>query len=105
MAGLKAEIITFKVDATLAEAMRGIDNRSEFIREAVLMALDHTCPLCRGAGVITPKQKEHWLEFLRDHRIEECKDCHEYRLRCDASSQTWPDNDHHARNITPTRIF
>ena len=96
MAGPKAEIITFKVDAALAEAMRGIENRSEFIREAVLTALDHACPLCRGTGVITPKQKEHWLEFLRDHSIEECKDCHEYRLRCDATSEIWHVGDDHA---------
>ena len=46
----KTDIITFKVDATLLEALRGIENRSEFIRSAILSALDNVCPLCRGTG-------------------------------------------------------
>lgn len=80
----KADIITFKVDANLAEAMRGIENRSEFIRNAILAALDNACPLCRGTGVLTLPQKEHWSEFSRTHRLMECDNCHELHLRCEA---------------------
>ncbi|HOZ45706.1 MAG TPA: ribbon-helix-helix domain-containing protein [Candidatus Hydrogenedentes bacterium] len=80
----KPEIITFKVDNELSEAMRGIPNRSQFIRSAVLAALDNTCPLCRGVGVLTPKQREHWNEFARTHSVTECAECHEYYLQCSA---------------------
>ena len=50
----KHDIITFKVDETLRELMNGIENRSEFIRSAILTALDSACPLCKGTGVLTP---------------------------------------------------
>ena len=52
MSNSKDEIITFKVDHDLSEALRGIENRSRFIRNALLAALDSTCPLCKGLGVL-----------------------------------------------------
>jgi len=79
----KTEIITFKADDTLLEAMKGVPNRSEFIRAAVLQALDSSCPLCKGTGILNPDQKEHWEKFASDHSIEECTDCHELYLVCD----------------------
>jgi len=62
MAKHKDEIVTFKADRSLLEAMRGIPNRSAFIRQAILAALDSACPLCRGTGVLTPDQRRHWAE-------------------------------------------
>ena len=82
MSRKKPEIVTFKVDADLLEAMRGIPNRSEFIRSALLAALGGACPLCRGTGTLTPKQKEHWDTFARDHQVTECDQCHELRVVC-----------------------
>ena len=35
----KQEIITFKVDEALRRALQGVQNRSEFIRAAILAAL------------------------------------------------------------------
>ena len=81
----KSEIITFKVDESLMEALRTIPNRSDFIRNAVLAALDATCPLCRGTGILSPRQQEHWNKFARDHEIAECADCHELHLVCSRS--------------------
>lgn len=78
----KSEIVTFKADETLLEALQGVPNRSEFIRSAILAALDSACPLCRGTGILTPNQKRHWDEFARHHEITECDDCHELRLVC-----------------------
>ena len=78
----KSEIITFKVDDSLLKAMRGIPNRSEFIRSAVLAALDNTCPLCNGTGILTPNQKLHWDDLAVDHSIEECGKCHEMYIFC-----------------------
>lgn len=82
MAGPKQDIVTFKVDDTLMELMKGIENRSEFIRRAILAALESVCPLCKGTGVLTPKQKEHWEAFALDHAVTECEDCHEFHLTC-----------------------
>ena len=79
----KEEIITFKVDDDLAHAMAGIPNRSEFIRSAILAALDSTCPLCSGTGILTPRQKKHWKSFSENHSIEECETCHAYHIVCE----------------------
>ena len=78
----KGNIITFKTDASLSRAMRGIVNRSAFIRSAILSALDSTCPLCKGTGILTPSQHEHWKAFAADHFVEECDECHELHLVC-----------------------
>lgn len=78
----KKEILTFKVDEDLYQAIKDIPNRSEFIRSAVMAALESTCPLCKGTGYLSPHQKMHWEEFEDDHSWEECKDCHELRLVC-----------------------
>lgn len=79
----KTDIITFKVDETLLEALKGIENRSDFIRSAILSALDNVCPLCRGTGILTPNQRRHWVDFSRTHNISECADCNEAHLTCE----------------------
>ncbi|MCL5125234.1 MAG: CopG family transcriptional regulator [Deltaproteobacteria bacterium] len=83
----KQDIITFKVPESLVEAMRGIPNRSEFIRTAVVAALDSVCPLCRGTGVIMPKQRRHLETFMVDHHLEECNTCNAVHLVCEHNSQ------------------
>lgn len=82
----KKEIVTFKADPALVEAMRGVPNRSEFIRSAILAALDSACPLCRGTGILTPQQREHWQQFSRSHHLAECHDCHATHLVCEAGA-------------------
>jgi hypothetical protein len=80
----KHDIITFKADDSLLEAMRGIPNRSEFIRAAILAALDSACPLCKGTGILTPDQRKHWERFAANHLLRECDDCHAVHLVCAA---------------------
>ena len=82
MAKEKSEIITFKVDSALSEALRSLPNRSEFIRTAILNALDSACPVCGGTGVLTPNQRQHWEAFAQDHALKQCKDCEEFYLTC-----------------------
>lgn len=79
---MRNEVITFKVDGQLLEAMKGIPNRSDFIRNAVLAALDSVCPVCKGTGVLTPNQRRHWGTFSKEHSLAECGDCHEVHLVC-----------------------
>ena len=76
------EVITFKMDKSLKRMMRGIHNRSEFIRSAILAALDNVCPFCRGTGVLTPHRKKHWAQFSREHKLAECHECHETHPVC-----------------------
>jgi hypothetical protein len=78
----RQDIISFKVDDSLREAMRGIPNRSEFIRAAILAALDSACPLCLGTGILTPDQRRHWREFSGKHALSECEECHAVHITC-----------------------
>jgi hypothetical protein len=84
---MRDEVITFKVDAQLLEAMKGLPNRSDFIRNALLAALDSTCPVCKGSGVLTPNQQKHWGSFLEGHSFTECGDCHEVHLICNREDE------------------
>lgn len=77
------EVVTFKAPTDLVDALKGVENRSEFIRAAVLSAIGNTCPLCRGAGILTPKQLEHWNEMAPSHSIRECQQCHQTYLHCE----------------------
>ncbi|MFC1834516.1 ribbon-helix-helix domain-containing protein [Thermodesulfobacteriota bacterium] len=78
----RQEVITFKVPESLKEAMKGIPNRSEFIRSAILMALERVCPLCKGTGILMPNQKIHWDEFAKEHSLQECGTCNARHLVC-----------------------
>jgi hypothetical protein len=78
----KHEIVTFKVDEALWKAMQGIANRSEFIRSAILAAMDSVCPLCKGSGILTPDQRRHWETFSQNHVVEQCADCNAMHLVC-----------------------
>lgn len=85
---IKQDVITFKADQELVEAMRGIENRSEFIRRAILDALDNSCPLCGGAGILTPQQKRHWEHFSATHSLSECAECHAVHLTCEGTQHS-----------------
>ena len=79
----RAEVITFKVDEELAQAMSHIENRSAFIRQAILAALGNSCPLCGGNGILSVSQLKHWQKFAEHHSVEECGSCHELHLVCE----------------------
>ena len=78
----KDEIISFKVDQALREALDSIPNRSDFIRSAVMKALRNVCPLCNGVGALTPNQMRHWQAIAAAHPLRKCMDCDEYHLVC-----------------------
>lgn len=82
MATNKPEVISFKVSPEMMEALEGMENRSEFIRDALGAALDSTCPLCRGTGQLSAKQQLHWGQFAKSHQITKCTDCDELHLTC-----------------------
>jgi hypothetical protein len=77
-------VITFKVDPALDEALRQVENRSEFIRAAVVAALSGACPLCHGTGLLTAGQRKHWEDFILTHDVRQCGDCHGTYIECHA---------------------
>jgi hypothetical protein len=79
----KEGVITFKVNEDLLGVIKNIPNRSDFIRGAIMTALDNVCPLCNGTGLLTPKQKEHWERFAEHHAVKRCTDCDELIIECD----------------------
>jgi len=83
----KSEVITFKADEALIDALEGVPNRSEFIRSAILNALDNAFPLWKGAGILTPHQERHWEEFTTDHGVAKCDECHEIHLVCNRETK------------------
>jgi hypothetical protein len=84
----KAGIVTFKVNGDLLEVIKTIPNRSEFIRSAIMTALESACPVCNGTGLLTPKQKEHWKSFARNHAVKRCEDCDELFIECAKADPT-----------------
>ena len=78
----KQEIITFKVDKKFADIIKQLPNRSDFIRKAIMAAMENTCPFCRGTGIITAQQKPHWEEFLKHHTVKKCDECEAVLLKC-----------------------
>jgi hypothetical protein len=80
----KTEIITFKAETDLVDALKRLPNRSEFIRRALLTALDNICPVCQGTGNLTPMQKTHLSEFLEHHSLRRCGECNEVHLVCES---------------------
>ena len=83
----KGEVITFKVDEAMSEALSAISNRSNFIRNAVLTALGNVCPLCNGAGTMSVSQRDHWNEFARHHHLQTCTSCNDAHLVCDHETE------------------
>jgi hypothetical protein len=83
----KRSIISFEADAGLARILGKVPNRSEFIRSAVLSALDSACPLCGGTGTLSVDQRRHWQSFQDHHRLERCDDCRAVRVVCDAAPE------------------
>jgi hypothetical protein len=84
----KEEIITFKADSSLTQALSLVPNRSDFIRGAILHALKDTCPLCQGTGRLSPLQKTHWDDFARHHGIKRCSECDEAVMTCDREGRS-----------------
>jgi len=79
---MKQSVITFKADEEMCSMLERIPNKSEFIRAAVLAALDESCPFCGGTGTLNPHQRKHWASFLKEHKLEHCKECNGIKILC-----------------------
>lgn len=84
MPNSKEEVISFKAGPALANSLKRLPNRSKFIRQAILHALDQVCPLCQGSGSLSMDQHNHWNEFAKHHTVRECTTCGSLHLVCAA---------------------
>ncbi len=75
MAGGKSVVVTFRVDAHLAEALDSLPDKSAFIRKALQRALHEPCPACGGEGVVDCDAAD-WLKGLLDrYGARKCSCC------------------------------
>src|SRR5262245_7300044 len=44
--------VTFRVSPELAESLRGLENQTQFVEQAIREALREKCPACGGSGRI-----------------------------------------------------
>ncbi|MDR0477983.1 MAG: hypothetical protein LBH14_08655 [Desulfobulbaceae bacterium] len=79
---VKERVVTFKAGGRLAEALERLPNKSEFIRRAVELALSGACPLCSGSGHLSSEQQQHLHEFLLNHSLAKCNECHALHFVC-----------------------
>ena len=85
---MKQKVITFKVDPEIEELLNKIPNKSDFIRNSILKAMDCICPLCSGTGILNANQKEHWDKFQEEHQVIRCHDCDELYIKCNHESKS-----------------
>jgi len=78
----KDQILSFKLDEELYEKIKFMPDRSKFIRDAIAMALENTCPFCNGTGILDQAQKEHWKNLMKNHSLERCDDCGALFIKC-----------------------
>jgi hypothetical protein len=79
-------LVSFKVEAELAELLNRLPNKSEFIRKALAAQLRICCPLCDGKGLVPHGIHEHYARLIDVNRTRSCVHCGgELRLSGDTS--------------------
>ncbi|MCE9635986.1 MAG: hypothetical protein K8T90_09790 [Planctomycetes bacterium] len=71
----KSVVVTFRVDAHLAEALERVPDKSAFIREALQSSLHETCPACNGVGRVDCEAAGWLSQILRDEGARNCSCC------------------------------
>lgn len=71
----KSVVVTFRVDAHLAEALERIPDKSAFIREALQSSLHEICPACNGVGRIDCEAATWMRKVLSDEGARKCTCC------------------------------
>lgn len=60
----RTAIVSFKVEAELAELLNQLPNKSEFIRQAISLHMDAPCPLCLGQGTVSAEIQKYFSTLL-----------------------------------------
>jgi hypothetical protein len=70
-------MVSFKADSALADLLEALPNRSDFIRRAVLAHARRLCPLCRGGGVLSEKDRREFELLMQQAAEVRCRSCGE----------------------------
>lgn len=60
--------VTFRLENSLANALRELPNQTRFVEEALRDALGRTCPVCRGTGRLP--MRSVYVSNVRQQGIE-----------------------------------
>jgi len=71
----KTEIVAFKVEAELANFLNKLQNKSAFIRKAIIAQLGMACPLCEGSGTVPRGLHDHFEPVLAKNNTRKCDRC------------------------------
>jgi hypothetical protein len=75
MAKGKSVVVTFRVDAHLAEALERLPDKSAFIRKALAMTFHETCPACAGEGRLDCDAAKWIATVLKKEGARKCDCC------------------------------
>jgi hypothetical protein len=71
----KSVIVTFRVDAHLAEALERLPDKSAFIRKALRTTFHETCPACAGEGRLDCDAAKWLADTLAAKGAKKCECC------------------------------
>ena len=71
----KTQIVAFKVEEDLADFLNKLQNKSAFIRKAIIAQLGMACPLCEGSGTVPRGLHEHYAPVLAKNNMRKCDKC------------------------------
>lgn len=71
----KEVVVSFRVDAHLAELLRHLPDKSSFIRDAILRRFYDLCPLCHGRRVLPGIVARWWSRKIGRARTVRCMCC------------------------------
>jgi hypothetical protein len=71
----KTQIVAFKVEEDLADFLNKLQNKSAFIRKAIIAQLGMACPLCEGSGTVPRGLHEHYAPVLAKNNTRKCDKC------------------------------
>ena len=75
MAKGKSVVVTFRVDAHLAEALERLPDKSAFIRKALNTTFHETCPACAGEGRLDCEAAKWLADVLEQKGALKCECC------------------------------
>ena len=71
----KSVVVTFRVDAHLAEALERLPDKSSFIRKALNTTFHETCPACSGEGRVDCDAAMWLAGVLKREGAKKCECC------------------------------
>ena len=71
----KTEIVAFKVEEELANFLNKLQNKSAFIRKAIIAQLGMACPLCQGTGTVPRGLHIHYAPVIAKNNTRKCDRC------------------------------